>query len=253
MSARRLASFAVLLLLALGLAAPGPARAADPLIADLSKDSIEITTGFAGTDVLLFGAIEGEGEILVEIRGPASDMVIRRKDRTLGIWINRDQVSFTDVPSFYRLASSPGIFETAPNKALIQQYGIGAANLELIPVGEVLAGRQASFRAGMIRNLEASGLYSEDIGGVDFLAPGLFSVKLHFPANVLTGTYAVQVYLLRDGLVVSKRNYSLVVRKIGIGAQVFAFAHDHPAAYGALAIAIALLAGWFAGFVFRRS
>ena len=105
----------------------------------------------------------------------------------------------------------------------------------------------------MIRNFEASGLYSEDIGGVGFLGPGLFSVKLHFPANVVPGTYGVQVFLLRDGLVVSKRNYSLVVQKIGIGAQVFAFAHKHPAAYGALAIAIALLAGWFAGFVFRRT
>jgi uncharacterized protein (TIGR02186 family) len=251
-SAPRLASLFALLMLAVGLSMPAPTRAADSLIADLSKDSIEITTGFAGTDVLLFGAIEGEGDILVEVRGPASDMVVRRKDRTLGIWINRDQVGFSDVPSFYRVATSPGIFETAPNKALIQQYGIGAANLVLAPLGEVLGGRQASFRAGMIRNFEASGLYSEDIGGVDFLAPGLFSLKLHFPANVVTGTYAVQVYLLRDGLVVSKRNYSLVVRKIGIGAQVFDFAHEHPAAYGALAIAIALLAGWLAGFVFRR-
>ena len=253
MSAPRLAPLFAMLVLATGLTVPTPVHAADPLIADLSKDSIEITTGFAGTDVLLFGAIEGEGDVLVEVRGPASDMVVRRKDRTLGIWINRDQVGFADVPSFYRLASSADIYETARNKTLIQQYGIGAANLDLTPIGDVLDARQASFRAGMIRNFEASGLYSEDIGGVVFLGPGLFSVKLHFPANVVTGTYGVQVFLLRDGLVVSKRNYSLVVQKIGIGAQVFAFAHKHPAAYGALAIAIALLAGWFAGFVFRRT
>ncbi len=252
MSARHLGLLVALLVLAAGFSVPDPARAANPLIADLSKNSIEITTGFSGTDVLLFGAIEGEGDVLVEVRGPASDIVIRRKERTLGIWINRDQVGFADVPSFYRLASSPGIFETAPNRALVRQYGIGTANLDLTTIGDIPDGHHASFRAGMIRNFEAAGLYAEDIGGVEFLGPGLFSAKLHFPANVVTGTYAVQVYLLREGLVVSKLNYSLVVQKIGIGAQVFAFAHEYPAAYGVLAIAIALLAGWFAGFVFRR-
>ncbi len=45
----------------LAWAVAGPARAA-PLIADLSKHLVAITTGFAGTDVLLFGAIEDPGD-----------------------------------------------------------------------------------------------------------------------------------------------------------------------------------------------
>ena len=40
-----------------------PARA-EPLIADLSNHLIAITTGFTGTDVLLFGATDGPGDII---------------------------------------------------------------------------------------------------------------------------------------------------------------------------------------------
>ena len=36
------------------------------MVADLSKRLVAITTGFAGTDVLLFGAVRGKGEIVVD-------------------------------------------------------------------------------------------------------------------------------------------------------------------------------------------
>jgi hypothetical protein len=40
------------------------------LVADLSEHLIAITTGFVGTDVLLFGAIEETGDVVVVVRGP---------------------------------------------------------------------------------------------------------------------------------------------------------------------------------------
>ena len=238
------------LLLVAGLASQ--ARAIDQLIADLSKDSIEITTAFSGTDVLLFGAIEGEGDIMVVVRGPETDMVVRRKERVAGIWINRANARFEKVPSFYYLATTGALHETV-SADIIAHYGIGADHFARRPGNDLLPGRKASFRAGMIRTLKADDLFRETTSDIEFLAPGLFSVRLFFPANVVTGVYDVQVFLLRDNAVVSKRNYSLVIRKIGIGAEVFRFAHQHPAAYGGLAIAVALLAGWLAGLVFRRA
>ena len=65
------------LILALSAA---PARA-EPLVADLSDDVIAITTGFTGSDVLLFGATEGEGDVIVVVRGPMGPQVVRRKTR----------------------------------------------------------------------------------------------------------------------------------------------------------------------------
>jgi hypothetical protein len=63
--------------LALGLAIAGPLRAA-PLVADLSKHLVAITTGFAGTDVLLFGAIDEPGDVVVIVWGPPQEVVMHR-------------------------------------------------------------------------------------------------------------------------------------------------------------------------------
>ena len=48
----------IALLILIGCAVP--ARA-EPLVADISESVVKITTGFTGTKVLLFGAIEGKG------------------------------------------------------------------------------------------------------------------------------------------------------------------------------------------------
>ena len=62
----------------LALALPiGQARA-QALVADLSDHFIAITTGFVGADVLLFGAIEGDGDVVVVLRGPSGKEVVRR-------------------------------------------------------------------------------------------------------------------------------------------------------------------------------
>ena len=62
------------------MAIAGAARA-DTLVADLSKRLVAITTGFAGTDVLLFGAIDGEGDVVVVVRGPEKQVTMHRKSR----------------------------------------------------------------------------------------------------------------------------------------------------------------------------
>ena len=69
------------LLIAVALLFASAAQAQDdvPLVADLSSHLVAITTGFSGTDVLLFGATNGPGDIAVVVRGPAEDAVIRRK------------------------------------------------------------------------------------------------------------------------------------------------------------------------------
>ena len=96
MRARRL-----VLALALLSSLAAPARAADEFIADLTTHFIAITTGFTGTEVVLFGATDGTGDVIVIVRGPEHDAVVRRKSRVAGLWINTQQMTFTGVPSYY--------------------------------------------------------------------------------------------------------------------------------------------------------
>ncbi|HZD25991.1 MAG TPA: TIGR02186 family protein, partial [Alphaproteobacteria bacterium] len=108
----------ILLAAALLASVAGVARnqaSAQPLVADLSDHLIAVTTGFSGAKLLLFGAMDPQegGDIVVVVRGPLRDLVVRRKDRIAGVWINNDAVEYRRVPSYYHLASTRPLTEIA--------------------------------------------------------------------------------------------------------------------------------------------
>ncbi len=235
------------------LAALGGARASaapPPLLADLSSRQIDITTGFVGAELLLFGAVDGPGDVVVVIRSQPGREVVRRKERTAGIWVNVDSMWFDETPGFYQLASTRPLAEIARGSVLTRA-GIGSEYLGLRPQPGRSAAHTAEYRAALIRNKERLGLYG--VGTVQVRSDRLFSTRLEFPANVLTGRYSAEVYLFRGGRIVSRNATPLVVRKVGLSEQIYEFANRRSAAYGAIAIAIALVAGWLAGVAFRRA
>lgn len=245
-----------IMIAALLLAAPFPAHADKELVVDLSKSVVAITTGFTGSDLLLFGATEGEGDVVVAVRGPRRDEIVRRKRRVAGVWINRESMSFQQVPGYYAIAASRPIGELI-NEKQRAKYRIGVDFLDLKPNGKDLSGPRdedaTAFRQALIRNKQRQGLYGRHPGDVIFLGNRLFRSQLHFPANVAVGAYTVDVYLVREGAVTSVETTLLTVRKFGFEAGVYGFAHRHSMAYGVLAIIIAVMAGWLAGAIFRKA
>lgn len=239
----------IVVLLALGLAPARPA-AAEPLIADLSNHLIAITTGFSGTDVLMFGATDGPGDIVVTVRGPASDIAVRRKARVFGVWINRDTLEFGSVPAYYAIASNRPVDDLL-DPVLQARQRIGLDNL-MISLPDADPAEVETFRRALIRTKQQQALFVASVGKVSFLGNQLFRTELHFPSNVPVGSYLVEVLLIRDGAVVSAQTTPLVISKIGVGAEIFRFAHVHSFGYGIVAIAGALLLGWTAYLGFRR-
>lgn len=235
-------------LIFLGLAAE--ARS-EPLVADLSNHLIAITAGFTGTEVLLFGATEGQGEVIVVVRGPEVEDTVRRKRRIAGIWINTGGITFERVPSFYAVASSRPLDEILSPEAQARQQ-IGVEHLQFQAPEDVGESRLQRYSAALIRNKQRAGLFTREVGKVTFLGNRLFRTSIYFPSNVPTGSYLVEVLLVRDGEVVSAQTSPLVISKTGIGAEIFAFANDDSALYGVVAIIGALMAGWTAHLVFRR-
>lgn len=227
-----------------------PVRA-QPLVFDLSTHLIEITTGFSGTDMLLFGATEGDGDVVVVLRGPDSDTTVRRKSRVAGIWINTDQMTFSGVPAFYRVASSRPLADISP--AIRARHQLGTDYLRLLPPPDADPAEVASFRAGLLRNKERRNLYAAKEGEVSFLGSRLFRTRVVLPANVPPGSYTAEVLLIQGTQVIAAQTTPMFVSKIGIGADVFDFAHNHAAIYGILTVVFAVLAGWGAGVIFRKA
>ena len=233
---------------------PLSAKSADvPLVADLSSHLVAITTGFTGTNVLLFGATDGPGDIAIVVRGPARDADVRRKERFGPIWVNATTATFRDVASYYRMASSRPLAEFAP-EALLSRYQIGLDNIRMNTAEDGRSADEAqAFRKALIRLKTNEGLYSEELGSVNMMSNRLFRTELYFPANVPTGTYLVEVYLFREGAVTSAEIVPFTVSKIGVGADVFDFAQHYGAIYGILSIALAVGAGYAASAAFRRT
>lgn len=226
--------------------------AAQGIVADLSNREIAITTGFTGEDLLLFGTTEGRGDIVVTVLGPRRNEVVRRKERVAGIWINGEAMTFGKVPVYYRVAATRPLDKIAGEKELARMQ-LGESRLVLPAVGNPPPGDVPVFRAGLIRNKQRQELYGSRVRPITVYRDKLFRVSIPFPANVPIGRYLVTVHLFRDGKLVNQETTPLTVRKVGVEAQIFDFAYDHSAWYGAIAIVIALVAGWFAGVIFRRT
>jgi len=248
MMRRRLLPLLLLAGLALA-AADGPARA-QALVAELTNHVVAITTGFAGTSVVLFGATDGSGDVIVVVRGPERDLTVRRKSKVAEVWVNTRQVTFQSVPSFYSIASSKPLDDIVPS-AVRQLHQIGLDNLRLTTETPLSPQETEEFRSALLRNEARAGLYPPGVGQVSFLGDRLFRTDIHFPANVPTGTYLVQVFLVRDKAVVGGQTTPLVVSEIGLEAEVHDFADRSALAYGLPAVALAAPVGWLATLPFR--
>ena len=252
----------VLPLLLLGLAVlAGPARA-DRLVTDISERQIAITSSFQGTTLLIFGAVQQdsafdgglkENDVVIVVRGPSHGMVVRKKEKVAGVWVNKDAVTFDDVPGYYAVASSRPLSEIT-SAELMDRDSIGIDHLKLpvINDGGMAPDTVADFRAAIIRQQRQAHLYSSNPHGVTLLAQTLFRANFAFPANVPVGDYRVEAYLMKDGRIISAQSSPLSIDKTGLERGLYIMAHQSPLSYGVTAVLLAVIAGWIAGIAFRK-
>lgn len=247
----------IVLLIAALFATLGWAKAED-LQVGLAYESIAVTSSFVGDEVVLFGSIEngdlealtrGQYDVVVTIVGPAKEAVVRRKERTFGIWINGAAQRFIRVPSFLSLASNRPLEEIAP-PALIDKLQLGYAHLSLKPQDP--GSDVAEFRTALTRLKHREGLARESIAGIRFISKTLFRARLPVPANVPIGRHTVRAYLFKGGDLLVKKSARLSVRKKGFEQFTYNLAHRHSLLYGILAVLIAIATGWLASVVFRK-
>lgn len=259
----RFSLVAIGLLVLLGLLLLTGNAKAEKLIADLSSPEVRIASNFTGTEIVVFGAIErdaasvprtGTSDVVVVLIGPSENVVTRRKERMLGIWVNKENRTFVNVPSFYALHSSRDLIALS-NDPLLTKFEIGLNHLVLpakLPADALYESGTKEFREALLRLKQSNGLYAERPGAVSFLSPTLFRTTIPLPANVPVGTYEVQVYLIQDGAMLSKVSSKLKIAKTGFEQYTYSLAHNYSLAYGLAAVVLALFTGWLAGVIFRK-
>jgi len=228
------------------------AMAAERLVADLDNHLVAITAGFTGTELLLFGSIDGDGEVVVVVHGPKEEVVVRRKDRVAGIWVNQDEMTFRSVPAFYHMATSAPVAALELPETAMKRHQIGVQHIRLrVAPDQDLTEREA-FAEAIVRNKTRVGHYSEQPGRVEWRGGRLFRTTVLVPANVPVGTYTIETLLVENGEVSSAQTTPLFVNKEGFSAQIFRAAHQFPSVFGATAVLLAAFVGFAANWVFRK-
>jgi uncharacterized protein (TIGR02186 family) len=233
--------------------------------ADVSARNIAVTSNFNGTEIVVFGAVDGSQQpsaesgyydVIIVVEGVPSRMVVRRKGNVAGLWLNTASVIFDNVPSYYAVASNRPVDEIAPPE-LLKLHGIGLKNLKFTPaVGQShpLSNEDIKeYGDAVVRLKKQAGLYVERPFGAGFTGKSLFRASIVLPANVTVGPFVTHVYLFRE----EKNLYKVSVRhtlgREGLEWYLHAFAYRLPTLYGLTTVAVAVGAGLLASAAFRKT
>jgi uncharacterized protein (TIGR02186 family) len=239
--------------------------AKEALEADVSARNIAVTSNFNGTEIVVFGAVDGSQQpsaesgyydVIIVVEGVPSRVVVRRKSNVAGLWLNTSSVIFDNVPSYYAIASNRPIDEIA-SEDFRQLHGIGLKHLKFTPaVGQdqpISNDDIKQYRDAVVRLKRAGRLYVENPFGAGFTGKSLFRASIVLPANVTVGPFVTHVYLFRE----EKNLYKVSVRhtlgREGLEYYLHAFAYRLPTLYGFATVAIAVGAGLLASAAFRKT
>jgi uncharacterized protein (TIGR02186 family) len=223
---------------------------AGPLISGISANEINVDTEFKGAQILLFGAKNDAGNVVITVRGPRKNFIISKKENLLGVWFNGERIKFKNSYGFYSL------FSTYNDGEMIQQdlneYELGKNNIQFEIQDNLSPTKINEFRVQLIDLLEQKKLYSASTKPIDFLDETLFKLIIDFPKNILLGTYVIEIYLINNGSVLSFQSIPVYVNQVGVSATISNFASTQSVLYGLIAVFLAIFVGFTTNYFFAR-
>ena len=220
---------------------------------DISENNIKIETNFIGKEVIIFGILNDDQETIMTIKGPEKNALIQKKERILGFWFNTKKITYNQIPSIFFIASSNEIEDILPTSTIIKEelsfdYLLENKTSQRNFISDISLD---TWKSNFVRIKKNKNLFKEyEIENID---NKLFQTRIFFPAKSIPGEYKVNVYQIKDNLIINNKEKVITLKKSGIGNQIYNFAHKNAAAYGLFAIIFAVLSGFLAATLFRRS
>lgn len=231
---------------------------AEGIVAGLSQSRVSITADFDGSEILIYGAVKREepvpeGEplhVIITVEGPSTPLMVRKKERRFGIWVNTEAVQIGRAPSFYAVATTGPLDQIlSETENLRHQITIPRA-IRSVGISEQ-AKDAPGFVDALLRIRKDEGRYRIDERTVRLTEATLFRADVVLPANLTEGAYRVRIFLTRGGAVVDEIERRINVRKEGLERFLFNLSREQPLVYGLLSLLIAVAAGYGASTMFR--
>ena len=234
-----------------------PLSAKEEVVLGLSKNQVSITTNFDGSEILVFGAVKREEaipdgpplQVIATVAGPSAPVLVRRKEKRFGIWVNTDSVEVDRAPSFYAVVTS-GPLDTVLSAVEDQRHRISIPRAIRSVGAPMQITDSETFTEALIRIRKKSDLYQLREGAVTIEQQTLFRTSVELPSALTEGGYLTRIFLTRGGEVVSVYETIIDVRKVGLERWLFNMSREQSMLYGLMSLAIAIAAGWGASAVF---
>ncbi len=220
------------------------------IISKLSNEKISISANFDGSDVTIYGAInlnKSTNDLLIEVIGPKTSNMIMKKEKKIGIWINRNTKKVINFPDFYAIAGTKDIDILIDNKEK-RIKGIGINQIIQNMNKDI---NLKEIKAAILRINVKREKYSKKTLKIDLEKNILFSTLINFPPNLVEGNYITKMHVIKNGKVINTSETQIEVRKVGIEKWLKTIAYDQPLLYGLLSLFLAISFGWIASEVFR--
>ncbi|EEB84027.1 TIGR02186 family protein [Roseobacter sp. GAI101] len=247
---------ALLVLITAGMLV-GAAQAEEDIVLGLNQSEVSISTNFNGSEIIIFGAVKRETpipdgpelEVVVTVSGPSKPLVVRRKEKKFGIWVNVDAVEVDRAPSFYAVATSAPLREVL-NRIEDLRYKISVPRAIRSVGAPMNIMNSAAFTEALIRIRRKENQYQLIEDGVTVDQQTLFRANVQLPAALIEGDYNTRIFLTRGGKVISQYETVIDVRKVGLERWLYNLSREQSLIYGLLSLAIAIAAGWAASAAF---
>ena len=220
---------------------------------DISENNIKIETNFVGKEVIIFGILNDNQETIMTIKGPEKNALIQKKERILGFWFNTKKITYNQIPSIFFIASSNEIEDILPTSTIIKEelsfdYLLENKTSQRNFISDISLD---TWKDNFVRIKKNKNLFKEY--NIEKIDNKLFQTRIFFPAKSIPGEYKVNVYQIKNNLILNNKEKIITLKKSGVGSQIYNFAHKNAAAYGLFAIIFAVLSGFLAATLFRRS
>lgn len=218
---------------------------------DISEPNLEITTGFTGDTLTIFGTAQPRGDIIILVKGPEKTTTMHRKVNMMGLWLTGESVTFENVPGYYNVASSRPVFQIA-DLVIRKEKSIGLNSLVFETEKEQPADKKGRFQEALIQSQQLDGLYSLTPNAVVFVNNTLFKTRIYMPANVPIGQYEIVAYHFQNGQLIDTQIRPFQISQGGLAGKVHDYAFNKPFLYGLTVIFIALFSSFLAVTLLRR-
>jgi uncharacterized protein (TIGR02186 family) len=220
----------------------------------IQPKTIRIGSFFSGEKVFVRAVVPSGAKVALRIIGPREDLVLMKKGRVGGLWMNVKQVPFRNIPKVYLLWTSEKMsaLETRnPEKSMKLDY--------LSFLSGTLPDKDQKEGPLLINELiklkEADNLYQvfEKTIRIKPLEKGEWDqadAVLELPAKIYPGVYALELIAFQEGKGTLLHSSTIEVRLAGFPALVSRVAHQKGLWYGILAVIIATISGLLIGIIF---